>query len=191
MKLLNNFVKNHLKTKYRANYELLDAFIGAIESGSKDVLDFALSEGVSGTKASEQGLQAAARGHNKEMIEYFLEQGVAPIFGLIGASRAGDIDLVEKFMKLGANDQRSMNDAILEAAKGGHLELVKFFHKQGANPFRLRLCVTLAARSCRTEVLDYLRDVVPLADFKEDIQGEFEYEENSKKACLEAYMKAL
>ena len=74
-------------------------------------------------------LEAACQGSLFRVNE-LVRQGAYVNSGMYGAAEGGHKELVDLFIKNGAND---WNDGMLGAAGGGHKELVDLFVKKGAN----------------------------------------------------------
>ena len=75
-------------------------------------------------------LLAAARQGSLFRVNKLIKQGANVNYGMCGAAKDGHKELVDFFVKKGAND---WNNGMRYAAKCGHKELVDLFIKNGAN----------------------------------------------------------
>ncbi len=72
----------------------------------------------------------AAIGGHKNLVEFFIKKGANDWnWGMRGAAEGGHKDLVEFFIDKGANN---WNIGMYGAAEGGHKDLVEFFIEKGA-----------------------------------------------------------
>src|SRR3989344_4664926 len=77
------------------------------------------------------GMCGAAQGGHKELVDLFVKNGANDWNrGMYGAVKGGHKELVDLFVKNGAN---AWNWGMCDAAKGGYKELVDLFVKKGAN----------------------------------------------------------
>src|SRR3989344_3238609 len=68
------------------------------------------------------GMRGAAEGGHKELVDLFVKKGANNWdWGMHGAAEGGHKELVDLFVKKGAND---WNYGMYSAARGGHKELV-------------------------------------------------------------------
>jgi len=82
----------------------------------------------------DRELLEAARQGSRERVNELVRQGAYVNSGMYGAAEGGHKELVDLFIKKGAN---CWNDGMYNAAKGGHKELVDLFIKNGANKWNL------------------------------------------------------
>jgi len=76
-------------------------------------------------------MSSAAKKGCLDLVEYFIKQGADNCnLGLRYAAKGGHRDLVDFFIKKGAS---CWNLGMAEAARGGHRDLVNFFVEKGAN----------------------------------------------------------
>ena len=74
------------------------------------------------------GMRGAAEGGHKELIDLFIKKGANDWnTGMWYAAEGSHKELVDLFIKRGAND---WNNGMYGAAQGGHKELVQFFIKK-------------------------------------------------------------
>jgi len=77
------------------------------------------------------GMCGAAEGGHKELVDLFIKNGANNWnFGMFGAAEGGHKELVDLFVKKGAND---WNHGMCCAAEGGHKDLIELFIEHGAN----------------------------------------------------------
>src|SRR3989344_2578926 len=80
----------------------------------------------------DRELLEAARQGSRERVNELVRQGAYVNSGMYGAAEGGHKELVDLFVKKGANN---WNLGMCSAAEGGHKELVDLFVKKGANDF--------------------------------------------------------
>ena len=97
----------------------------------------------------DRELLEAARQGSRERVNELVRQGAYVNSGMYGAAEGGHKELVDLFIKNGAND---WNDGMRGAAIGGYKELVEFFIEQGANHWNSGMCG--AAEGGHKELVD-------------------------------------
>ena len=87
------------------------------------------------SKRYDDGMNGAACGGHRGLVEYFIERGASDWNrGMAGAAWKGHKELVELFIKQGASN---FDGGMFWAAWGGHKELVDFFIERGAHNWAL------------------------------------------------------
>ena len=100
----------------------------AAKGGNKELVDFFIAKGANDWNL---GLIGAARGGNKALVDFFIYKGANYWDGgMTWAALEGHKDLVDFFIEKGAT---SWNSGMYFAAEGGHKDLVDFFISKGAD----------------------------------------------------------
>ena len=110
----------------------------AAKAGRRDVVELfyvMTSERQRVSKRYDDGMNGAACGGHRGLVEYFIERGASDWNrGMAGAAWKGHKELVELFIKQGASN---FDGGMFWAAWGGHKELVDFFIERGAHNWAL------------------------------------------------------
>jgi len=99
-----------------------------------------------------------------EIVKYLIEQG-ADVRGnddydLIWVIERGHLDVVKYFVEQGADIHVHGEAPLKVAVYNGHLDIVKYLVEQGADVPKISSWLsTLARRSARKEILDYLESL--------------------------------
>lgn len=113
--------------------QLRSGFTGAARAGHRNLVEYFIAEGV----PLKWGLQGAAYGNRKTLVNFFIEMGCRQWNeGLIGACFGGHRHLVNFFIAKGAN---AWNHALWGAASSGSKDLVDMFIAKGANDWNRAL----------------------------------------------------
>ena len=98
---------------------------GSAYSGNKEMVDFFLEEGAENLNLA---LQMASAGNQKEMIDYLFFKGANDLnSGLIGATIGQNLDLINFFIEKGADD---LEGSLRESVRRGNKKMIEFFEKK-------------------------------------------------------------
>lgn len=96
---------------------------------------------------TDVGVNRAAKNGHSDIVVFFITKSNASINnlsnGLQGAAEGGQKDLVDFFISIGANH---WNYAMESSAKGGHMDLVNFFISKGAETWDYALLASIEGR---------------------------------------------
>lgn len=103
---------------------------GAAEGNHRELVDYFLFTNVPG----HWGLEGAAEGNHRDLIDYLVGRGITNWGdGLCGAAKGNHRELVDWFIEKGANRVRDLNEALDYAALGGHADMCEYLISRGAN----------------------------------------------------------
>lgn len=154
--------------------DINDAVYGAAYGGHKELVQILTSKGAhtgyaqegasfsgriemvielidNGARPSKYGLLAASRAGHMDIVNMYLEKGVNPCYGLEGAAIGGHIEIAQLMLDKGAN---LSNKALGYAAYCGHIDIVKLLLAKGDNPQK---AISAAKQGGHTEIVELLK----------------------------------
>lgn len=130
------------------------ALLQAVKAGQANMVAFFLQRGK--TDLSGRALLQAAEDNNQEIIELLLKTNNDPgylDYGLAGAAKAGNLELINYFLGLGATN---LEYAIVNAVSKKQKEVVDFLFEKDNNPDLKVVALSFAAERDNREMIDYV-----------------------------------
>ena len=142
--------KNHLDlfNLFSKGMKEYDINRAIINSGNKDLI-YKLNK--IDSHLLDVGLLISARKGNRELVDFYLKKGANPIFTTIGALQGNQLDLFQEFNK---KQEISANNGLEYSAQAGNKELMNLFIRKGADEYNAAL--RSAALTGQRHVLDFL-----------------------------------